>query len=322
VSDAEREGAGPDLQAGRDAVTRKEVAKGAGLAGLSRAASLIEAVAQPLFIWLFGLPAYGLYVVLWGAINLTENLVDLSLTSALQRVVPTEDEETAHGAVRAAFLTALVPATLIALAVTWKADWIASWFSAAPADRALLPRMVALFAWGLPLWTFIEVATSAARARRAFGPEIRLRLFWEQIARILFAGLFFAAGLGSVGLIAAHLSSLALTAALCVPLLARSYDLRRLLRAPLPARDYRRLLATGLAILPANILRRLLIDAPALVINLLIPGRQGAVAAGLFEIARKIATLPLAVRQAFQYVMAPLAAHQARADRARIARQA
>jgi O-antigen/teichoic acid export membrane protein len=39
----------------------------------------------------------------------------------------------------------------------------------------------------------------------------------------------------------------------------------------------------------------------------------------LFEIARKIATLPLAVRQAFQYVMAPLAAHQARADRAAIA---
>jgi len=52
---------------------------------------------------------------------------------------------------------------------------------------------------------------------------------------------------------------------------------------------------------------------------MLLPGARGAVASGLFEIARKLATLPLAVRQAFHYVMAPLAAHQARADRARIA---
>ena len=52
-----------------------------------------------------------------------------------------------------------------------------------------------MFAWALPLWTFIEIATSAARARRAFGPEIRLRIFWEQIARILFAVGFFLLGL-------------------------------------------------------------------------------------------------------------------------------
>ena len=31
-------------------------------------------------------------------------------------------------------------------------------------DKAGLPTAVALFAWGLPLWTFIEIATSAARA--------------------------------------------------------------------------------------------------------------------------------------------------------------
>ncbi|HEX8126863.1 MAG TPA: polysaccharide biosynthesis C-terminal domain-containing protein, partial [Allosphingosinicella sp.] len=57
----------------------------------------------------------------------------------------------------------------------------------------------------------------------------------------------------------------------------------------------------------------------AVIINILLPGASGAVAAGLFEIARKLATLPLAVRQAFQYVMAPVAAHQARADRSEIA---
>jgi O-antigen/teichoic acid export membrane protein len=300
-------------------VTRGEVARGAALVALSRASSLIEAVAQPLFIWLYGLAAYGLYVVLWGAINLTENIVDLSLTGALQRIVPQEDEERAHASVKAALLVTVVPAALIALAVTLAAPWVAGFVSAAPEDHAWLPQAIRLFAWGLPLWTFVEVATSAARARRAFGPEIRLRLFWEQIARIVFAAGFFALGTGHIGLVLAHLASLTLTAALCVPLLARFYDPRRLLLAQVRAADFRLLLVTGLALLPANLSRRLLVDAPAVVINLLIPGTRGAMAAGLFEIARKIATLPLSVRQAFQYVMAPLAAHQARADRAGIA---
>jgi O-antigen/teichoic acid export membrane protein len=309
----------PPSSPAEDSVTRGEVARGAGLVGLSRAAALIEAVAQPLYIWMYGLPAYGIYVALWAAINFVENLVDLSLTNALQRIVPTEDEAEAHGAVKTALLVTVLPAALIALIVSLNASWVASFFSAAPGDKATLPTTVAVFAWGLPLWTFIEISTSAARARRAFGPEIRLRLFWEQIARILFALGFFALGAGSLGLVLAHLCSLALTALLCVPLLARFYDPRLLLRAPVTVRGLKRLLTTGLALLPSNAARRFLIDAPAVIINFLIPGTSGAAAAGLFEIARKLATLPLAVRQAFQYVMAPLAAHQARADRAAIA---
>ncbi|HEX5182589.1 MAG TPA: oligosaccharide flippase family protein [Allosphingosinicella sp.] len=305
--------------AGGGTVSRSEVARGAGLVGLSRAAALIEAVSQPLFVWLYGLAAYGIYVVLWGAIDLAENVVDLSLTAALQRIVPSEGEEGAHKAVKLAILAAVIPAALIALIVTLNASWAAHFLSAAPEDRAALPRAIALFAWGLPLWTFVEIATSAARARRAFGPEIRLRILWEQLARIAFAVGFFGLGLGSLGLVAAHLASLSLTAILCVPLLGRFYDLKRLVRAPIAAADLKLLLTTGLALLPANVARQLLIDGPALVINLLIPGARGAVAAGLFEIARKIATVPLAVRQAFQYVMAPVAAHQARVDRAAIA---
>jgi O-antigen/teichoic acid export membrane protein len=304
---------------GGETIGRSEVARGAGLVGLSRAAALIEAVSQPLFVWLYGLAAYGIYVVLWGAIDLAENVVDLSLTAALQRIVPAEDEERAHKAVKLAILAAVIPAAIIALIVSLNASWVAHFFSAAPQDRAILPRAIALFAWGLPLWTFVEIATSAARARRAFGPEIRLRVLWEQLARIAFAIGFFGLGLGSIGLVAAHLASLSVTAILCVPLLGRFYDLKRLLRAPVAAADVRLLLTTGLALLPANVARQMLIDGPAIVINLLLPGARGAVAAGLFEIARKIATVPLAVRQAFQYVMAPVAAHQARVDRAAIA---
>jgi O-antigen/teichoic acid export membrane protein len=301
-------------------VTRGEVARGAGLAGLSRAGALIEALAQPLYTWLFGIATYGVYVVMWGAVNLVENFIDLSMTTALQRIVPTrEKEEAAHAAVKIAFLVALTPAFLIALLVSLNAAWVASFISAAPEDVPHLPGAVALFAWTLPLWTFVEVATSAARARRAFGPEIRIRIFWEQIARIVFATGFFFLGFRSTGLMIGHLCSLTLTAGLCVPLLRRYYDLRLLIAAPLTAPLAREAILTGLGLLPGAFARRLLIDAPTVVLNLMLPGARGAATAGLFEIARKLSTVTFLVRQAFQYVLGPLASAQAHADRARLA---
>src|SRR5207237_609161 len=145
------------------AVTRADVARGAGLAGLSRMGALIEALAQPLYTWLFGIATYGIYVVLWGAVNRATNIVHLSM----------------------------------------------------------------------PL------------ARRAFGPEIRLRIFWEQIARIFFALGFFALGAGSLGLMAAHLCSLAMTALLSIRLLGSYYDLNILLRAKLPRLLVRDLIVSG-----------------------------------------------------------------------------
>ncbi len=307
-------------------VTRGDVARGAGLAGLSRLGALIEAAAQPLYVWMFGLASYGVYVVLWGAVSMLTNILDLAMTHALQRVVPAQEREAhAHGAVKLALLIALIPSSLAALLVTLNATAIANVFSAAPEDAARLPAAIGFFVWALPLWSFVEVATAAARARRAFGPEIRLRIFWEQLARLVFAAGFFLTGavgvleLGGMGLMAAHLCSLLLTAALCVPLLGRYYDLRLLLRAPIPPALARELIGSGLALLPSGLSRRLLIDAPPVALNLVLPGAQGAQAAGLFEIARKISTVPHLVRQSFRYVLAPLSAAQARLDRARIA---
>ena len=302
------------------AVTRGEVARGAGLAGLSRAGAFIEALAQPLYIWMFGLAAYGIYVVLWGAINLLTNLLDLSMTSALQRIVPTRSEETqVHGAVKLALLVTILPSLVVALLVALNADSVATLFSVAPEDRSSLPGAIALFVWALPLWTFIEVATSAARARRAFGPEIRIRILWEQLARLLFALGFFFLGFGSEGLMIAHLCSLLLVALLCVPLLARYYDLRLLARAPLHWPQARQLVGSGVSLLPANLARRMLIDAPPLAINFMLPGAAGASAAGLFEVGRKLSTVPYIVRQSFQYVLAPLSSAQAHSDRRQIA---
>ena len=153
-----------DLLDSEPPVTRGEVARGAGLAGLARLSVAIEAFAQPLYIWMFGLATYGIYVVLWAAVSLLTNLFDLSMTSALQRVVPTRDNEAqAHAAVRLALLATTLPAALMALVVSLNAEAIAALFSAAPADAPHLPGAIALFAWALPLWTFVEVATSAVR---------------------------------------------------------------------------------------------------------------------------------------------------------------
>lgn len=301
------------------AVSRADVARGAGLAALARLGALIEVVAQPAYTWLFGIATYGVYTVLWSAVNIVENIVDLSMTQALQRIVPTESEADAHAAVRFALLVSVGPATLLALLATVFAAPLAGLVSAAPKDSLQLPLAIALFAWALPLWTFVEVATSAARARRAFGPEIRLRIFWEQVARLIFAVGFFALGAHSLGLLLAHLASLAMTAILSARLLGRYYDPGQLLRAPITAELRRELLKTGFALLPSAISRRLFNDLPAILLNLALPGARGATAAGLFGIARKVASIPLIVRQAFQYVLAPLASAQAAHDRAGVA---
>ncbi len=299
-------------------VSSKDVARGAGLAALSRLGALVEAVAQPLYIWLFGLATYGIYVVLWGLINLAMVVSDLAMGHALQRIVPAQGEEAAHASVRRALLTTLLPAVLIALAISLNAERLAPLFAVAPEDRATLPTGIALFAWALPLLVFLEVATSAVRARRAFGPEIRVRILWEQLARIGFAVLFFGLGLQSTGLIAAHVCSLALAAGLCLPLLRRYYRPALLLHASGPRGSWPQLVLTGVALMPSNLARRMLVDAPTAALNFMLAGAAGAAAAGLFEVARKISTIPHIVRQSFQYVLAPLASAQAQQDRAQL----
>lgn len=301
------------------AVVKRDVARGAGTVALSRLGALIEIVTQPVFTWLFGLPTYGIYVMLWAAVSFVSNAVDLGFTGALQRVVPQADDETrAHAALKLALTIGVLPSVVIAAGVTLAAEPISAAINAAPQDRAQLALAVALFAWALPLWTFIEIATAALRARRAFGPEIRLRIFWEQVVRLLLALAAFAIGFRTLGLFVAHLGSLLVTAALSARLIARYYDLKLLRAAPLDRAVMRRLLGIGMTLSPAYMARRLYSDLPTVLLNLMLPGAAGASASGLYGIAHKISTAPQIVRQTFLYVMAPLASAQARHDRAAV----
>ena len=298
----------------------RQVAKGAGTALLARAGGVIEIISQPLYVWLFGLPTYGLYMVLWSAVNLIENFADLGMTSALQRVVPQarDDGERAQ-ALRLAMILGLTPCILIAVAVSLGAPYIAELVNVAAKDRDRLATGIALFAWALPFWAYLEIATSALRARKAFGPEIRLRVMWEQLLRMAAAILLYAVGAGTLGLLIAHICSLAITCVFSTRLLARYYRLDLVLSGAPASGMAGKTLYAGLSVLPSNIISRLFSDAPPLILNLLIPGAAGASAAGLFAIARKIASGVQLIRQAFSYVMAPLASEAVRHDMRHVA---
>ena len=300
-------------------VTSRDFAKGLGTTLLARLGGVIDVLSQPLYVWLFGLPSFGLYAVLWATINLVENVADLGMTSSLQRVVPqAKDERAATAALRSAMIIALVPCTAIALAASLLAPQVAPLFNVAAKDAALLTGAIRLFAWALPLWAFLEIATSALRARRLFGAEIRIRIFWEQLIRMLLAVVLWIFFPSIMALLIAHLVSLAIAGLLAARLLARHYQLRHLLRGPLIDPVFFETFRAGLAVLPANAVSRLFGDAPPIVLNAILPGAGGATAAALYTIARKVSSIVQLVRSAFAYVLAPLASSAARGGRAEV----
>ncbi|MCH8685220.1 lipopolysaccharide biosynthesis protein [Pedomonas mirosovicensis] len=292
-------------------VTETEVARGAATALLARFGAVIELVSQPAYTWLFSVATYGVYTVLWSTVNIVSNICDLAMTTVLQRTVPqAKTEEEAHASLKVALLLILGITVPLAALGSIAAPWLAKVVNAAPKDQPTLALAIGLFVWTLPLWTFLEVAGSAMRARRAFGPEIRLKVFYEQASRLTFAFLCFFIGLGSLGLVVAHLSSLIFISFISVRLLGRYYNLKLLLTVRIPKGMPRDMVSYGLAILPANVLKRCYSDLPPILLNTLLPGAKGATAAALYGIARKVASVMQMVKLSFGYVMAPLASAQ------------
>jgi len=298
---------------------RRKAVRGASSVALSRLGNVVDLVSQPLYVWMFGLPTYGLYQVLWSLVNIGENIFDLGTTSALQRILPrTTDTLERARAVRAALLLGILPCLLVAACVAAAAPWAASLINAAPDDLPRLVSGIRLFAWALPLWAIVEVATSAVRACHAFGPEVRLRLMWEQTARLIVASILWAAGFTVLGLLIAHLTSLSITAVAALRLLNRHVPLRDVIGVRAGSAMLRDTFLSGTSVLPANILGRVFSDVATVIANLLAPGSAGASAAGIYTIARKVSSIPQIVRQTFSYVLGPIAAAAARGDRATI----
>jgi O-antigen/teichoic acid export membrane protein len=195
-------------------------------------------------------------------------------------------------------------------------------FNANIADTGQLGAIIPLFVWTLPLWAFVEIATSGLRARQLFGAEVRIRWFWEQVVRLIVTIILWSLGVGTVALFYAHLISLGVICLICVRMLGQYYDLRLLfVRAdahPIRRPIWKDTLFAGLAILPSNIVARLFSDAPTIALNAWLPGASGAAAAGLFAIVRKISSIVQLVRIAFAHVLAPLASLASTANRAMV----
>lgn len=289
---------------------RARVAGGAGFAFLGRLGALIEAISVIVFTWVYGATTFGLFAVLWSYVKVSTAVSDAAMTTALQRYVPKaeglEAEATAGHALKFSFLIA----TAIAALTFYFAPNLAGFINAAEADADHLTTVIRIYVWVLPFWTLVEVGTAAIRARRTFGPEIRVRIFYEQGLRLVAAVVFASFGYLTYGLFLAHLVSVVLAAALALRLVSKYYDLRAILAAPMAGALPREMRQYGFSVMPANLIKKLFSEFPVMFLNYMLPGAAGAAAGGYYSVARKIASALQAVRLTFEYVMAPLAAEK------------
>ncbi len=287
---------------------RRDVAKGAGTVFLAKMGSAIELITQPAYTWMFGLATYGLYAVLWALVALIERIAELAMTAALQRILPKEkDEELRAGIVKSAFIIGILPCTLAAAIFSTFADKFAPLFNVAESDLAQLELAIAIFAWSLPLWAMLEITTGALRACKAFGPDIRLRLVWEQLIRFAIAIVLWLSGIDTLALVIAHLSSIAVTNVFALQVLNKHCRISLILASRPTYKVYRELLKSGLSVMPGNALARLFAQAPVIILNFVLPGAAGATASGLYAIARKLSSIPQLVRSVFAHVISPVA---------------
>src|SRR3546814_2411231 len=106
-----------------------------------------------------------LYAVLWAAINLLEKIFDTGMTSAMQRIVPqSATDADAAAALRTAMLFGVTPCLIVAALIAVFAADLAPLLNVAAHDRPLVVPAIRQFVWALPLWAFVEIATSAMRA--------------------------------------------------------------------------------------------------------------------------------------------------------------
>jgi len=289
---------------------RARVAGGAGMAFVGRMGALLEAAGLIAFTWAYGSATFGLFAALWSYVKVSAAVSDVATTIGLQRIVPQVSDEEGAEAVGAAMKFSFLISCVFSLVAVAAAPSLAGFINADAKDSEHLIEIIQLYAWVLPFWTAVEVGTSAIRAQRTFGPEIKVRIFYEQGIRLV-AGLGFAAiGWMTFGLFIAHLVSVILSALLAIRLIARYYDIKLVLKAPMLGTMGRRLIHYGLPVMPSNLSKKLFAELPVMILNAMLPGAAGATAAAFYAIARKIASVLQMVRLTFEYVMAPLAAEK------------
>lgn len=284
------------------------IAKSAGLAFLGRLGALVEIIALPAFAWLYGAANMGLFFTLWALVRVSTRLTEFAMPTTLQRFIPASDcPERAQSIMKTAISVSLVLSTALAMVISLLAPVLAEHINAREEDAAHLVTIIRLYIWVLPFWTLLEVLTASVRAQRKFGPEIKVRVFYEQGLRLVAGVVFFALGYKTFGLFYAHLFSAIVTTALSFRLAARFYDFRAVLLAPFDRALSKEMLSFAAVMTPANFIKDVNSELPILLLNVMLPGVQGAHAAALYGVGRRLASALVVVRQSFEYVIAPFA---------------
>lgn len=285
------------------------LAHGVQLAFLGRAGAFIEILSVFLFAQMYGSETFGLFFVLWSIAQPLAIISDFGMTMALQRFVPQESDEVQIGRVlKYALSISLSISTAVALILVFSAPELAKLINANERDSQHLVEIIRIYAWAVPLWCLIDVATAAIRARRVFGPEVRVRVFYEQGFRLVFGSLFFFLGYLSFGLFIAHLIGLLATVVLAFRLIHKYYGLHHLFaRTGYDKAVIKEMITFSSSMIIPNLAKKWHSVLPVLFLNFLLPGARGAEAAGIYGVARKIVSVLNAFRESFEYVLAPMA---------------
>lgn len=311
MGDSGQQGGGAPEANGSDEQEHRAVVRGAGLIFLGRLGAAFEPITVFVFAALYGVTTYGLFLYLWAAVQLIETLTDFGMTSCLQRFVPSQkSREDEHRVVRIALAISTLVGVTTACVIAALAGVIAPYIQTDNLPVELVARVVRIYAFAIPLWCFIDVATAAIRAQRVFGPEIRVRVFYEQGLRLVSGVLFYAIGWATIfGLVVSHLLALSVASIFAVRLLGRYYDFRLLLpkRDPLAREIGAEMRRYAVLIVLNNFGKKLHQFLPVFFLNFLLPGATGAASVAIYSVARKIVSGLTVVRQTFEYVLAPFA---------------
>lgn len=294
---------------GTDPSKNATLARGARLAFVGRAGALIEVLSLFLFAQMYGSETYGIFLVLWFVVQALAIFSDFGMTLALQRFIPADEDEINAGRIlKYALSVSLTISCMVSISLTFAAPFLADFINANERDSQHLVDIIRLYAWAVPLWCLIDVCTAAIRAQQVFGPEIKVRVFYEQGFRLVFGSLFYFLGYLSFGLFISHLIGLAITAFFALRLIHRHYGLPLVFAKT--GRDkalVRDMVSFASSMVLPNLAKKWHSGLPLLVLNVMIPGAQGAEAAGIYGIARKLVSFINVFRESLEYVLAPIA---------------
>lgn len=280
------------------------IAKNAGLAFLGQTGAVVEALGLLVFTWLYETAVVGLFFTLWAALKVLTAITEFAMTTSQQRFTPATTSQSEGTKI---FKAAIFISTLVSFGGAFVmfvfAPEITHFLKGGTIPDETLITIIRIYVWALPLWTLVEVVTASIRAQQKFGPEIRIRVFYEQIFRLIAGVALFYLGFQTLGIFYAHIISILIASILAFRLATRFYDFKALFRTPINPVFLKELLSFSVMMMPANLIKKFFIVGSVIIVNVAL----GPAPAAIYGLGRHISSVLQVVHLSFEYVMAPFA---------------